>query len=374
MKLLLKAPNWIGDCVMATPAVAYLRRALPFAHLTMLTRPSTAGLWLEHPDLDRVLVADDRRIPPETMRLLKNQRYDAAVLFPNSFQSALLAWRLGIPRRFGYARSLRAWLLTDPIVFRRREWQTPTPKPLSRKSLRGQAPHRPPRHMVEYYVDLAVLAARQCGSALPAPVVDRATATPSLCLPVSESARQRIQELLASHGVHDLPLIGIHPGAAYGDAKRWPIDRLAAAADELARCTGAVVVITAGPAEQSLSRELLARLRSHTLNLGPSLDLPLLAALLEKLLVFVGNDTGVTHMAAAVGTPTVAVFGPMDWNVTCPWSVRSVVVRRSPPCAPCFLRDCPIDHRCMTAVEPDDVVEAALALLESVGRRDSADG
>ena len=368
MKLLVKAPNWVGDCVMATPALAHLRAALPTARITMLARPATAGLWAAHPHLDEMIVADDRAIPAATFKHLRREMFDAAILLPNSVRSAWLAWRLGIPRRFGYSRGARAWLLTDPLTFRRREWQTPTPQPVTRRSIRAGRHARMPRHMVEYYLDLAVVAAKRLGATLPPPVVDRERAIPPLVLPVSDQARARVSDLLTSEHINkNTPLIGVHPGAAYGGAKRWPLDRMARAADALASELGAVVVITAGPGEKELAAALQAAISARTLNLGPRLDLMALAALLERLVLFVGNDTGVTHMAAAVGTPVVVVFGPMDWNVTRPWSAKAVVVRKSPPCAPCFLRECPLDHRCMLAVEAGDVIAAARELLARCG-------
>ncbi|MCX7626057.1 MAG: glycosyltransferase family 9 protein [Candidatus Sumerlaeaceae bacterium] len=365
MKLLVKAPNWIGDCVMATPAVAFLREALPMAKITVLSRTSTAGIWQHHPLVDELVVADDRNLPATLQHHLRQQHFDAAILFPNSFRAAWLAWRLGVPRRFGYNRMARAWLLTDPLVFRRREWQTPTPQPLTRKSIRPVKGAASPRHMVEYYLRLAghaVAGLRQNPPSVPK--VDRERALPPLVLPVREYERTLVAELLRSLRIVDeQPLIGIHPGAAYGGAKRWPLDRLATAANILASELKAAVVITAGPSEKELSGELQRHLRCTAYDLGARLDLPKLAALLERLALFIGNDTGVTHMAAAVGTPTVAIFGPMDWNVTHPWSARSIVVRRSPPCAPCFLRECPLDHRCMLDIAPTDVVDAAHRLL-----------
>lgn len=353
---------------MATSAMAYLRRAFPTDRIVVLSRKSTAGIWEGHPTVDHVVVADDRRMDPLVFQQLRSERFDAAILFPNSFRSAWTAWQLGIPRRFGYSRAWRAWLLTDPLLFLRRDWQTPTPKPLTRKSIRPpRGPAREPRHMVEYYLDLATFAAARLGSELPPPVVNRKCGVPELVLPVREDARRVVNTLLAELGIpSDEPLIGIHPGAAYGEAKRWPLERLAEAASILASELGASVVITAGPSERDLCDKLKQLMRARVYDVGPRLDLPALAALLERLTLFIGNDTGVTHMAAAVGVPTIAVFGPMDWNVTHPWSARAVVVRRSPPCAPCFLRECPIDHRCMLDVHPQDVVEAANQLLSRV--------
>jgi len=365
VKLLIKSPNWIGDSVMATPAVMYLRRAFPEAEIAMISRRSTAGVWDGHPGIDRLIVGDDRTAARELREVVRSHRFEAAVLFPNSFRSAWFMWRCGIPRRFGYARGARSWLLTDIVVYRPQEWQTPTPQPVSKKSLRESKslPREQPRHMVEYYLELASYVARQLGSDIAPPVVTRESALPPLVLPVQSQALEVVEKLITEEGVTSIPLIAIHPGAAYGNAKRWPLDRLAVAADRLADELGAAIVVTAGPSEAELCAELVRMLRARVLNWGPRLNIPQLVALLSRSTLFIGNDSGVTHLAAAVGCPTIAVFGPMDWNVTCPWSANAVVVRRSPPCAPCFLRECPLNHECMTAVTPDDVIAAARTLL-----------
>jgi len=365
VKLLIKSPNWIGDSVMATPAVMYLRRAFPEAEIAMISRRSTAGVWDGHPGIDRLIVGDDRTAARELREVVRSHRFEAAVLFPNSFRSAWLIWQCGIPRRFGYARGARSWLLTDIVVYRPQEWQTPTPQPVSKKSLRESKslPREQPRHMVEYYLELASYVARQLGSDIVPPVVTRESALPPLVLPVQSQALEVVEKLITEEGVTSIPLIAIHPGAAYGNAKRWPLDRLAVAADRLADELDAAIVVTAGPSEAELCAELVRMLRARVLNWGPRLNIPQLVALLSRSTLFIGNDSGVTHLAAAVGCPTIAVFGPMDWNVTCPWSANAVVVRRSPPCAPCFLRECPLNHECMTAVTPDDVIAAARTLL-----------
>ncbi len=367
MKLLIKAPNWIGDAVMATPAVAYLRAALPHATITVLARRGPAGVWAHHPDVDHCIVADDRHLEADLWRELQKQQFDAAILLTNSFRSAWLVWRLGVPRRFGYNRAGRAWLLTDLLPFRPREWQTPTPQPISRKSLRPTKKAITPRHMVEYYLDLAAVAAMRLGSTLPPPQVDRNRHFPQLAICVRPEARHLVDEFLAGQHIDgSRPLIGICPGAAYGGAKRWPLDKLAAAGEQLARELDASLIVVCGPAELELAQEL-KRMISVPSCITAELDIGQVAALIERLALFIGNDSGLTHLAAAVRTPLVVVYGPTDWNVTCPWSPFSTVVRKSPACAPCFLRECPRDHRCMLAVEPEDVVQAARQLLDRCG-------
>jgi heptosyltransferase-2 len=179
----------------------------------------------------------------------------------------------------------------------------------------------------------------------------------SLACPAEWAARGRA--LLGDDG----PWIGVNPGAFYGTAKRWPPERFAAAADLVARRAGAKVAIVGGPAERPLGEAIAARLRAPARLLSGETTLGGLVGVLRRLRLLLTNDSGPMHLAAALGTPLVAVFGPTDWTETAPLGGRSVLVREEVECSPCLLRECPIDHRCMTRVGVDRVVEAALPLL-----------
>lgn len=362
-RVLVKAPNWVGDCVMATPALAYLRAALPQARLDVLARPSVARVLHGHPDIDTLHGIHEHKMTRAEFDLLRQAKYDAAVLLPNSFGSAWLAFRLGISRRIGFSRGARRLLLTHPISYSPRAWQTPTPKPLTRKSLRAlDNPKAPaPGHMVYYYLQAAQSAVQALtGNAPPLPERDDIR----LKLAVSPEATRQLDALLKEKGLDQARLIGINPGAAYGGAKRWGPEQLAAVADALAASLPAAAIIsTASRFETELTDQVQRYAKTPIHRLGESLDLQGLVALMDRLALLVTNDSGAMHLGAARSTPTVALFGPTDWNVTAPWNPRARVVRCSPPCAPCFLRECPTSHQCMKAITSEAVASAAHSLL-----------
>lgn len=359
MKILVKLPNWVGDSVMATPALDWLRATLPEAEIHGLARRAVAGVLTGHPALDRLVQADERALPTDVAALFAGTRYDAVALMTNSFGTAWFALRhLNARARVGFARAGRRLLLTHPVPFHRPDWQTPAPRPVSYRSRVSGTGH--PGHMVQYYLRVAVETARALGvdADPPEPTLD----TP-LTLPVLPEAEAAAEAALRGDNPHGAPLVGINPGAAYGGAKRYPLDRLVEAAEAVAGRVGGRIVSTGSRFESALNDQLSAHARTKILRTGEGLDLPGLTSLMRRLAVFITNDSGAMHIAAATRTPTVAVFGPTDWNVTCPWSRHAVVLRDSPPCAPCLLRECPIDHRCMTAITARHVADEALALL-----------
>ena len=253
---------------------------------------------------------------------------------------------------------MRGILLTHGVAYRAAEWQTPAPEPLSRRSrVSGTAN---PAHMVNYYQRVAEAAARAAGVSFEP--VAHSVDTP-MTLARDPRSEALVDRLVGEAGAASMPLIALSPGAAYGGAKRWPLERLAQCGDALAARLGGVLVSTASRFEADMGAEIERLAKSPVLRLGELLDLPGLTALLRRAAVLVTNDSGAMHIAAATGTPTVAVFGPTDWNVTFPWARRAAVVRESPGCAPCLLRECPIDHRCMQSVTAERVADAALALL-----------
>lgn len=366
--ILVKAPNWVGDCIMATPALEFLRTTFPEARVNVLARPSVAGVLEGNPHITGIIVADDRRFPVEIAEALRRTRYAAAALLPNSFGSAWLAFRLRIPRRIGFSRGGRRLLLTHPLKYRALEWQTCTPKPLSSKSVPG--PHKNldgtgAKHMVHYYLRIVEETAIALGARLP---IGREAAAPKLHLVTQAHTRSKVDDLLAERQLTGKRLVGINPGAAYGAAKRWPPDRLAQVADAFA-ADGAEIVSTASKSEAALTDAIQSHASTSIHRLGEELNLAELAALLPHLSLLVSNDSGVMHMAAALQVPTIAIFGPTDWNVTFPWQPNAVVVRQSPDCAPCFLRECPIDHRCMQRISAERVIASGKQLLAKTQAR-----
>jgi heptosyltransferase-2 len=321
-RLLVRAPNWVGDVVLSLPALRDLRRAFPASRLEVLARPSVAGLYAAVPEIDGVVESRGTLADAAAIR----GRYDVGLLLPNSFASAFTLWRAGIPERWGYATDARGALLTRSCRVR--------------ASLGG-------RSQVYYY--RAML--EGLGLAVSGP--------PDASLACPEAWAERGRALLGSPG----PWIGINPGAAYGTAKRWPPERFAAAAALVARRSGARVAIVGSAAERPLAEAIAAQLGGAARVLCGETTLAELVGVLRELRLLLTNDSGPMHLAAALGTPLVAVFGSTDWTETAPVSERARVVREETECAPCKLRECPIDHRCMARVAVDRVAATALELL-----------
>jgi heptosyltransferase II len=321
-RLLVRAPNWVGDVVLSLPALRDLRRAFPASRLEVLARPWVAGLYAAVPEIDGVVESRGTLADAAAIR----GRYDVGLLLPNSFASAFTLWRAGIPERWGYATDARGVLLTRSSRVS--------------ASLGG-------RSQVYYY--RAML--EGLGLAVSGP--------PDASLACPEAWAERGRALLGSPG----PWIGINPGAAYGTAKRWPPERFAAAAALVARRSGAQVAIVGSAAERPLAEAIAAQLGGAARVLCGETTLADLVGVLRELRLLLTNDSGPMHLAAALGTPLVAVFGSTDWTETAPVSERARVVREETECAPCKLRECPIDHRCMVRVAVDRVAATALELL-----------
>ena len=334
MKILVRATNWLGDAVMSLPALRALRTRFPNAQIAVLARPSVAPLYEGERSIDRVILltavpgARDWAAKWQLGSRLRREDFDLALLLPNSFESAAIVRLSGARRRVGYARDGRSALLTDAIAVPRS----------------GEIP----RHECYYYLELL----RRAGlsEAGPMPVVTE------ILLDRLDAARARGVALFAARGVTG-PVIGVNPGAAYGGAKRWLPERFAAAARELAIREQAVIVIFGAAGEKDLCGEVAAACGG--LNLAGSTTLREFIDMSAACRLCLANDSGAMHVAAAVGVPCVTVFGPTDETATGPVGASAVLVRELVHCAPCKLRECPIDHRCMTRVTVEQVVAAA---------------
>jgi heptosyltransferase-2 len=321
-RVLVRAPNWLGDTVMAVPAVRALRRALPDAELWCLGT-WVASLLEAEPGIDRLL--EHPRGWPARFRLAREVRragIDLAILLPNSFEAALHAWLGGARLRVGYAGDARSGLLTHAL-----------PPPDGR------------RHQVAVYLDL--LRALGVEAAVTAPTLEP-----------SPARRAEARRLVAGLGIaRGERAVAIQLGAALGPAKLWPPDRLAALAAALER-EGSPAVFLGGPTAAALlaavERALAGPLRSLVGRDHPAL----LPALLAEFAVVVAPDSGPAHVAAAVGVPVVTLFGPTDPRRTAPAGAGHAALWRKPPCAPCFRPVCPIDHRCMRAITVEEVLAA----------------
>jgi heptosyltransferase-2 len=339
-RIVIRGPNWIGDAVMSEPAISAVRRLFPLAEVTLLAKQPIADLFAHHPGVHHTLVYDDRGRHAglsgkwALARVLRRHRFDLAILLQNAFEAAVLAFLGGIPRRYGYATDGRALLLTDPVMA----------PPRSRH-----------RHQVDYYWDLM----------MPFGAEGR---PPAPALLVTREEDLAIAARLAEAGIAASDfLIGLNPGSTYGGAKRWIPERYAEAANRLSERYGSsgrhvAVAILGARGEEDLARSIAARIRTNTVVCSGQTTVRELMVLTKRCQLFLTNDTGPMHIAAAFEVPTVAVFGPTDSRATAPFGGRFSLVRKDVACAPCLLRECPIDHRCMTAVSAEDVYEAAVQI------------
>jgi heptosyltransferase-2 len=283
---------------------------------------------------------------PKTLRArrefaarLRNENFDAAILLQNAFDAALITWLARIPVRIGYNRDGRGWLLSHPIA-------VPEPGDI-------------PRHERFYYLELL----RRAG------LMEHFPKAEPIQLGGLEEARASGARLLALRGIGD-SVIGVSPGAAYGNAKRWLPERFAEAARELASPMNAAVAVFGSPAERNLCEtvgDALRRAGAPAYNLAGETTLNEFIDMAAACRVFLTNDSGAMHLASAVGVPTVAIFGATDDSATGPAGPWARVVRDHAECSPCLLRECPIDHRCMTRVEPGRVAAAARELEKEAG-------
>ncbi len=339
-RLVVRPPNWLGDAVMSLPALAAIRRHFLTSHLTIAAVPAVAALFREQTDAapDRVL-----DLPVNTRAAiahLEGEGFDAAILFPNSFRSAWQLWRAGIPERWGISRSGRRFLLT-------------------RRSAPRPRDHGP--HQSDYYRDMV----EGLGISTDAALLPRLSAGPP--------SAQRAAGLLAQQGITmQTRLVGMAPGAAYGQAKQWPPERMAELASRLIRERGVTCVLVGASHDRGTARGIESWIRDHAadtyrglVNLTGRTSLGALIGLIERMDLFVSNDSGAMHVAAALGRPVVAVFGPTDEHATRP--LGDHIVMTAPVfCRPCMLRDCPIDHRCMKRIATDAVFAAVSGRLAGI--------
>jgi heptosyltransferase-2 len=346
-RIVVRAPNWLGDIVMAMPAIAAVRAAQPDAHLAVAAPAPFADVCAAMPGVDAVvpLGGSGIRALGAHVTALAAARADLAILLTNSFASALAAQRAGILERWGYRRDWRGRLLTRAVPVRPGR-RTPPVEPAG------------PHHSA-YYLRLV--------ATLGMPPVDAPAA-----LTVPPAAAARAAALLAERGVAEGEgVVGFAPGAAYGSAKRWPPARVAEAIARLAgRGVRAVLVGAGGDREiaGAIQAALDATVRASVVDLVGATDIATLMAVLARCDVVVANDSGAMHVASAVGRPVVAIFGPTDERATAPMGPHALV-RHDVWCRPCLLRACPIDHRCLRGVAPADVAAAVVELGLPPSRR-----
>jgi heptosyltransferase-2 len=352
MNIAIFLPGWIGDVVMATPAVRALRQHFSQAHVLGVCKPYVAGVLEGAPWFDRLAFLNGRgpwsQRWPAVAWNLRRAGIDLAVLFPNSFRSAWVARLAGASVRIGFKRYLRGWLLTKSL------------EPL--RDARGRLKPSP---VIDDYNRLAQAA----GCPWPGYRMELFTS--------AEDERQA-DALWEKFGLgRDKDVVCLNPGAAFGAAKFWPVEYFARLAQDLVDRRGSGVLVLCGPGERDISRQiarLTARPAVHTLA-DETLSLGLTKALLRRASLLVTTDSGPRHIAAAFDRPVVTLFGPTHIAWTETYFARGVHLQKKVPCGPCQQRVCPLDHRCMKELTPAEVFAAVNELLarsDSPGRQRKA--
>lgn len=336
-RLYVRCPNWVGDLVMATPILAAIRESFSQAKITLGLRPHLEPILRNlnfHDDLHfhpaKAGFRDIQKIAAE----LKRHQFDAAILFPNSFETALAVAMAGIPKRYGYAMNGRGFLLTNRLRpptagFRR----IPTPMPY-------------------YWTDLVGLAGVEVRSIRPRLAVDDAT--------ILDFDRWLLQK-----GVTPADrLVMVAPGASFGSSKLWKPDRFAAVIDGLHEREKTKALLQFGPGEEPIAREIEKHCKTPViLAADPPLDLHRLKAAARRCDLLICTDSGVRHYGVAFDRPVICIMGPNDPRYTAANLEKTVVIREDVDCGPCQLKLCPLDHRCMERIDPRRVVAAASQLL-----------
>lgn len=332
MKIVVRGANWIGDAVMTIPALREIRRSFPGASITLHTRPWAEGVFRDADFIDDLLQIESSRVINQARELGKH-RFELAVLFPNSFESALVARLAGIPRRLGYSTQHRSFLLSDRVTVP--DWKNSD-------------------HESQYYLNL----------------IEHLTGTQArptdVTLPVSAERREAAQHTLLASGVTEKgPIVGIGAGSTNSLAKRWPAGNFARLSDQLSNDLECSVVLFGSENEADISASVAYAAEADLIDLTSKTDLATATAILSELDLFVSNDMGLAHIAAAVGTPTIVIFGPTNEITTRPLGANVEIIREPVECSPCMLRECPIDHRCMTRISPERVFETATKMLQT---------
>ena len=334
--VLVRAVNWIGDAVMTIPALRAFRRSVPGSELSMLVKPWVAPIFAKDPDIHEILPYSEAyrgfRGRFALANELKERSFCMSILFQNAFDAALISFLARIPRRIGYSRDGRGWLLTDPVPF----------------DAKAKAMHH-----IDYYLNLV----RKAGFNAPPDI-------PWLFIELQErlAARSLMKHL-------SRPVVGINPGATYGSSKRWHPERFAEVARRVIEQLGGSVVLLGGPSERAIADEIVSNMDnaimtgSTFLDLAGNTTLRQLMAVISECDMLVTNDSGPMHIGYAVGTPVTAIFGSTSPEATGPVGSADIVIRHKTECSPCFRRECRKKSlECMDLITADEVYESVVKL------------
>jgi heptosyltransferase-2 len=327
--ILIRATNWVGDAVMTLPALEAVRENFPSASITVLARPWVATVFESHPAVTHVLVYNKHENLKKNISeffhvagAIREKRYDLAILFQNAFEAALLTYMGGVKQRLGFDSDGRGFLLTHAIK---------------------RSPEIFAVHQVEYYLSILKAAGLTAESRNPV-------------LYLSEKDMDKAEHLLQSEEIakNDF-ILGISPGAIFGNAKRWPFERFAEISDRASGKWGAKVIILGSKKEKEIGIKMAGMMKNRAADFCGNTSLGEAMGLISKCSFFVTNDSGLMHVAAALGVPTLAIFGSTDHVATGPRGSKTRIIRHDIDCSPCLKPECPTDFKCMLSIEPEEV-------------------
>jgi heptosyltransferase-2 len=334
MKIVLRGTNWVGDAVMTIPALRQIRRVFPDSEITLHTRSWAQGIFQDADFIDEILPFESEKSALKTVfdqsKILRESNFDLAIVFPNSFQSALIAKLGKAARRVGYATDKRSFLLSDAL-----------PVPAWKNE----------RHEIFYYLNVvAEIEKRFFGETK---VWEN---EPQFDLTVSDERKSSARKILSENAV-DLSkkIVVFAAGSTNSRAKRWHTKSYAELNDKIQFLTNANVILIGSPEEKNVSLEVAEKSKIKPIILTGKTTLAEATAILSICDLLVSNDTGPAHISAALGTKTLVIFGPTNPKTTHPWN--SQIIYKNVECSPCMLRDCPIDHRCMTQISAEEVFQ-----------------
>lgn len=333
-RIVVRVPNWIGDAVMSTPALIFLKKLYPDAHITVLAKEWVRDVFEFNPAVDEIITLKNGY--RENAQVLKEKKFDEGILFTNSFSSALIFFLSSISKRTGYSTDGRFLLLTNRIK---------------------RSPNFKEEHQVDYYLNIVKKVGKDMGISENYPLPDR------LFWYVTDTEKEKADKLLKEVGI--LPgkdiIIGINPGASFGPTKRWFPERFSELADRLIEKYRAKIIILGGVSDREIVEEVVGRMKSTPVNFAGRVNLRELAALIARCNIFITNDTGPMHIAVAVGTKVLTIFGSTDPVRTGPIGPGHIIVQKKLECSPCFKPCCnQNNYQCL-----DIPVEDVLKRMES---------
>jgi heptosyltransferase-2 len=334
MKIVVRAPNWIGDAILSMPALVSLRKNYPDAEIWVTASRWTKGIFVPLDWVSGTISLSNKNSYKNIRsdaKKLKEHDFDIGVLFTNSFGSALLFSLANIPQRWGYARDGRQLLLTKGV---------------------RTSPLEAPCHHIQYYLSLISKLGLETESA-------------QLDFPLTDESTSQAKALFQSNSVdRNKPIIILSPSASYGPAKRWPVSFFSRLATLLQSNNDVEVLIIGSEADKEIARAIAAAMSKKPFDLTGQTTLPQLAGTIGQAALFITNDSGPMHLANALKVPVVAIFGPTDPQITGPFQKPSKVLKGQVPCWPCSYRECPFEHQCMTQISPEMVFEACQDFLK----------